>query len=91
MRIDHGPDRHSDDCDCDHCFAQLPPEWFEEYEQHRADEERCTCGPRCGIVEVDGEPVRVQGGAEMSAADRAAFAEVVRAAKRRLAAERSDR
>jgi hypothetical protein len=36
-----------------------------------------TCRP----VEVDGEIIRVHGGAEMDAADRTAFAEVVRAAK----------
>lgn len=45
------------------------------------------CGGPCQVVEVDGEPVRVQGGAEMTAEDRAMFAEVVRATKRRMAAE----
>lgn len=42
---------------------------------------------RCRVVEVDGVPVRVLGGREMDAVDRAMFAEVVRAAQRRLAAE----
>jgi len=42
-----------------------------------------TCRP----VEVDGEVIRVLGGAEMDAADRDAFAEIVRAAKRKMLAE----
>jgi hypothetical protein len=74
----HGPGQHADDCDCADCLAQLPAEWFEEYEQHRADEERTTCGPRCGIVEVDGEPVRVQGDPGMPDEVREALADVVR-------------
>jgi hypothetical protein len=41
----------------------------------------------CRPVEVDGEIIRVHGGAEMDADTRAMFAEVVLAAKRRLAAE----
>lgn len=35
----------------------------------------------CRIVEVDGEPVRVQTSGDWSEADHAAFAEIVRAAK----------
>jgi hypothetical protein len=42
---------------------------------------------KCRPVEVDGEIIRVHGGAEMDATDREMFADVVRAAKRRLAAE----
>ena len=42
---------------------------------------------KCRPVEVDGEVIRVHGGAEMDAADREAFADIVRAAKRRFAAE----
>jgi hypothetical protein len=44
-------------------------------------------GERCRVVEVDGVPVRVLGGREMDDVDRAMFAEVVRAAERRMAAE----
>ncbi|MEU0465054.1 hypothetical protein ABZ215_13705 [Amycolatopsis sp. NPDC006131] len=43
----------------------------------------------CRAYEVDGEPVRVHGGAPMSAAGQEALAEVVRAAKRRLEADSS--
>ena len=39
----------------------------------------------CRIVDVDGEPVRVQVSGEWSEADHAAFAEIVRAAKARFA------
>ncbi|MFV8317047.1 hypothetical protein [Mycobacterium sp. 23] len=39
---------------------------------------------RCRPVEVDGEMIRVRGDREMDDADRAALAEVVRAAKRHL-------
>jgi hypothetical protein len=39
---------------------------------------------KCRPVVVDGEVIRVLGGREMSAADREAFAEIVRAAKRRM-------
>lgn len=46
-------------------------------------------GERCRVVEVDGESVRVLGGVEMDAEERAMFAEVVRAAKRRVAAEQA--
>ncbi len=42
-----------------------------------------TCRP----VEVDGEIIRVHGAAEMTDEDRAAFAELVRAVKRRYEAE----
>lgn len=42
----------------------------------------------CQIVEVDGEPVRVQGNVgDWDDETRAAFAEVVRAAKAKFAAE----
>jgi hypothetical protein len=41
----------------------------------------------CRPVDVDGETIRVHGGVEMDADTRATFTEVVRAAKRRLAAE----
>ena len=40
---------------------------------------------QCRLVEVDGEIVRVRGEREMDDADRAALAEVIRAAKRKLA------
>jgi hypothetical protein len=40
---------------------------------------------RCRPVEVDGEVIRVLGGREMNATDREAFADIVRAAKRRFA------
>lgn len=43
----------------------------------------------CHVVEVDGEPVRVQGGAELDAEGRAALGSVVRAAKRRLVEEKA--
>ena len=39
---------------------------------------------KCRPVEVDGEVIRVHGGAEMDAESQAYFAEIVRAAKRRL-------
>jgi hypothetical protein len=39
---------------------------------------------KCRPVLVDGETIRVLGGREMSVADRDAFAEIVRAAKRRM-------
>ncbi len=39
----------------------------------------------CRPVEVDGEVIPVLGGREMDATDRAAFAEIVRAAKRHAA------
>ena len=45
-----------------------------------------TCRP----VGVDGGIVRVHGGSEMNAADLDAFADIVRAAKRRYASERTD-
>ncbi|HEY9354227.1 MAG TPA: hypothetical protein VIP28_13285 [Nocardioides sp.] len=45
---------------------------------------------RCRPVEVDGEIIQVYGGAEMDEQDRAAFAELVRAVKRRYEAERGD-
>ncbi|TLQ43466.1 hypothetical protein [Streptomyces marianii] len=54
-----------------------------EREQRAAD----TCRP----VEVDGETIRVRGAQEMTDEDRAAFAEVVRAAKRKYAAEHPPR
>jgi len=41
----------------------------------------------CRPVEVDGEVIRVYGGEQMDAESREMFADVVRAAKRRLAAE----
>lgn len=41
----------------------------------------------CRIVEVDGEPIRVHGGSEMDEAGREAFAQIVRAAKAKMAAE----
>jgi hypothetical protein len=41
----------------------------------------------CRSVEVDGETIRVLGGEQMSAESQAAFADLVRAAKRRTAAE----
>jgi hypothetical protein len=44
---------------------------------------------KCRPVEVDGEIVRVRGAREMDDTDRAALAEVVRAAKKKLA-ERGD-
>lgn len=47
-------------------------------------------GDRCRVVEVDGEPVRVLGGREMDAVDRAMLAEVVRVAQRRMAAEQAE-
>src|SRR6266542_373734 len=37
----------------------------------------------CRLVEVDGEVIRVHGAGEMNDEDRAAFAEIVRAARRR--------
>ena len=45
---------------------------------------------KCRPVEVDGEMIRVHGGEEMDAKDREMFAEVVRAAKRRLATETTE-
>jgi len=42
---------------------------------------------KCRPVEVDGEIIRVLGGAEMDAESQAHFAEIVRAAKRRFASE----
>jgi hypothetical protein len=42
---------------------------------------------KCRPVEVDGEIIPVLGGAEMDANDREMFADLVRAAKRKLAAE----
>lgn len=39
----------------------------------------------CRIVEVDGEPVRVQASGDWSEADHAAFAEIVRALKAKIA------
>ncbi len=42
---------------------------------------------KCRPVEVDGEIIRVHGGAEMDATDREMFADVVRAAKRKFDAE----
>jgi len=42
-----------------------------------------TCRP----VEVDGETIRVLGGEPMDAESQAAFADLVRAAKRRMVAE----
>ena len=42
---------------------------------------------KCRPVEVDGEIIQVHGGAEMDATDREMFADVVRAAKRRMASE----
>lgn len=49
-----------------------------------------TEAENCQIVEVDGEPVRVQGNVgDWDDADREAFAEIVRAAKAKYAAEHS--
>lgn len=42
---------------------------------------------RCRVEMVDGEPVRVQGAGEWDDKDREAFAEVVRAARRRFEEE----
>jgi hypothetical protein len=42
---------------------------------------------KCRPVEVDGDVVRVLGGREMDTAERDAFADLVRAAKRRMEAE----
>jgi len=42
---------------------------------------------KCRPVEVDGETIRVHGDGEMDATDREMFADVVRAAKRRLRAD----
>lgn len=42
----------------------------------------------CRMYEVDGEPIRVQGGAPMSDAAQDALAEVVRATKRLMQAEK---
>jgi len=41
----------------------------------------------CRIVEVNGEPVRVQASGDWSEADHAAFAEIVRAAKAKFEGE----
>ena len=41
----------------------------------------------CRLVEVDGEVIRVHGAAEMNDEDRAAFAELVRAVKRRYVSD----
>ena len=41
----------------------------------------------CRPVEVDGEIIRVRGEQEMTALDRDAFAEVIRAARRKFFAE----
>jgi hypothetical protein len=46
---------------------------------------------KCRPVEIDGEIIRVHGGAEMDAVTREAFADVVRAAKRRYVAELAKR
>ena len=46
---------------------------------------------KCRPVEVDGEIIRVLGGREMDAKDREMFAEIVRAAKRRMLAEMAKR
>lgn len=40
---------------------------------------------RCRPVEIDGQIIRVRGEREMNDADRAALAEVIQAAKRKLA------
>lgn len=45
-----------------------------------------TCRP----IEVDGETIRVHGGQNFTERDQELFAEVVRAAKRRYAAEHPD-
>jgi hypothetical protein len=42
---------------------------------------------QCRLVEVDGEIIRVHGGRAMTEYEQSLFAELVRAAKRRLAAE----
>jgi hypothetical protein len=42
---------------------------------------------KCRPVEVDGEVIRVLGGREMDTAERDAFADLVRAAKRMMAAD----
>lgn len=47
--------------------------------------------PVCEVVEVDGEPVRVQGLRPMTPEDRQAFAEVVRAARRKFEEEEAQR
>jgi hypothetical protein len=41
----------------------------------------------CRIVEVDGEAIRVQASGEWTTEDHAAFAEIVRAAKKHMRAE----
>lgn len=56
----------------------LPPEL-------PADEDQCR------LVEVDGEIIRVHGGRAMTELERELFAEIVRAAKRRMEAEEGDR
>lgn len=47
-----------------------------------------TADDTCRLIEVDGEVIRVLGGHGMDDEDRAAFAEIVRAAKRRFDSER---
>lgn len=44
----------------------------------------------CRIYEVDGEPIRVHAERPMNAADQEALAEVVRAAKRKMAADEAE-
>lgn len=51
--------------------------------EHTPKQPTDTCRP----VMVDGEIIRVLGDAEMDATDREMFAEIVRAAKRKFAAE----
>lgn len=46
-----------------------------------------TAADKCRPVVVDGQVIRVRGGAEMTDEERGYFAEIVRAAKRKHAAE----
>lgn len=43
---------------------------------------------RCEIVDVDGEPIRVQVNGTLTDEERAALAEIVRAARRKFEADR---
>lgn len=52
-----------------------------------AERDEAAWDDSCRAVEVDGEVIRVHGGQEMDADDRAALTDIVRAAKRRFADE----
>ena len=67
----------------------MSAEWLELHDEdiRRLNIEQPGTQDKCRPVEVDGEIIRVLGGREMNAADREAFADIVRAAKHRFAAD----